>query len=244
MTRRYTYRFLFVPGTIGSITWLCLNEERVSQIKHGVVLAGVGDSGHFTYKKSRQGDAEVDRAFNHVVKHSDDGSAVIDFFPYGYDERQYCSPGFDLAVGCAMRTPFGQYAEYHTSADNLEFVSPDALTDSFDKCLAALTILEKNAVYVSANPKCEPRLGKRGLYQSTGGRVIREMGELPLLWVLNLSDGKHSLLDIAERADLSFEMIRTAASALEACSLIYPSTGKRLKPSADETLLPHRPPQQ
>ena len=244
LTRRYTYRFLFIPGTIGSITWLCLNEERVSRIKHGVVLAGVGDAGHFTYKKSRQGHAEVDRAFAHVVKHSDDGSAVVNFFPYGYDERQYCSPGFDLAVGCAMRTPFDQYPEYHTSADNLDFVSSDALADSFDKCLSALSILQKNETYVNQNPKCEPRLGKRGLYQSTGGKVIREIGELPLLWVLNLSDGRHSLLDIAERADLSFETIRTAASALEACSLICPSSGSRLQPSADEMLLPLRPLQQ
>jgi aminopeptidase-like protein len=230
LTRRYTYRFLFIPGTIGSITWLSVNENRVSQIKHGLVLAGVGDRGHFTYKKSRRGQAEIDRAFAHVLKCSNDGSVEIDFFPYGYDERQYCSPGFDLPVGCAMRTPFGQYPEYHTSADNLDFVSPDALADSFDKCLASLSMLEKNGTYVNQNPKCEPRLGKRGLYQSTGGKVIREMGELPLLWVLNFSDGTHSLLDIAERANLPFDTIRTAASVLEECSLICPLPGTRVRP--------------
>ena len=222
LSRRYTYRFLFVPGTIGSITWLSLNESRVSHIKHGFVLAGVGDRGHFTYKKSRRGNAAVDRAFTHVAKHSDDECEVIDFFPYGYDERQYCSPGFNLPVGCVMRTPFGKYPEYHTSADNIGFVSEAALGDSFGKCMAALSVLENDEVYLNQNPKCEPRLGKRGLYQSMGGKLIREMGELPILWVLNLSDGHHSLLDIAEQSGLSFDAVRVAASALQECSLLRP----------------------
>jgi len=212
--RRYSYRFLFIPGTIGSITWLALNESRVSSIKHGLVIAGVGDKGTFTYKKSRRAQAEIDRVFNHVVGRSGDGSRIIDFFPYGYDERQFCSPGFNLPVGCAMRTPFGQYPEYHTSADNLDFVQPQYLADSFSKCLAVLQVLEENRMYLNLNPKCEPQLGRRGLYGTIGGQVDGKLRELAMLWVLNLSDGQHTLLDIAEKSGLAFDSIKNAADAL------------------------------
>ena len=99
MPRRYSYRFLFIPGTIGAITWLALNEEKTDKIRHGLVITGVGDSGKITYKKSRQGNAEIDRAAYHVLKHSGKTHQILDFHPYGYDERQYCSPGFNLPVG-------------------------------------------------------------------------------------------------------------------------------------------------
>lgn len=118
-TRRYSYRFIFIPATIGAITWMARNEAALKNIRHGLVITGVGDRGTTTYKKSRRGDAEVDRAMQHVLRHDEPGHCVIDFFPYGYDERQYCSPAFNLPVGCLMRTPHGQYPEYHTSADNL-----------------------------------------------------------------------------------------------------------------------------
>ncbi|MEW6298838.1 MAG: DUF4910 domain-containing protein [Thermodesulfobacteriota bacterium] len=212
--RRYSYRFLFIPGTIGSISWLALNESRVPLVKHGFVIAGVGDRGNFTYKKSRRAQAEIDKVFSYVVGRSGDGSRTIDFSPYGYDERQFCSPGFNLPVGCVMRTPFGQYPEYHTSADNLEFISREALLDSFDKCVSALHLLEHNRVYVNQNPKCEPQLGKRGLYSQIGGQKDGKLHELAMLWILNLSDGKHSLLDIAERSGLDFEVVKGAAQAL------------------------------
>ena len=144
LSLRYSYRFLFIPGTIGSITWLCLNEAQASRIKHGLVLACVGDPGRSTYKRSRRGDAEIDRAVAHVLKHSGQEYEIMDFFPYGYDERQFCSPGFDLPVGCLMRTPHGRYPEYHTSADNLDFIQPTYLADSFSKCLSVLDVLENN----------------------------------------------------------------------------------------------------
>jgi aminopeptidase-like protein len=214
LPRRYSYRFLFIPGTIGSITWLCLNEPQVAQIKHGFVVAGVGDAGNFTYKKSRRGDAEIDMVFGHVLKHSGSAHAIIDFFPYGYDERQFCSPAFNLPVGCLMRTPYGQYPEYHTSADDLQFISTSALTDSFMICLSAVNILEHNKTYVNQNPKCEPRLGKRGLYRTLGGRDEDLRDELALLWVLNLSDGTKNLLEIADRSGYRFEAIKKAADAL------------------------------
>ena len=217
--RRYSYRFLFIPGTIGSITWLALNEARVSSIKHGIVVAGVGDKGGFTYKRSRRGDAEIDRVFSYVLRNSSDDSNIIDFHPYGYDERQFCSPGFNLSVGCVMRTPFGQYPEYHTSADNIEFISRQALSDSFAKCVSALEILESNKAYVNQNPKCEPQLGKRGLYHAIGGGA-GQINQLALLWVLNLSDGQHTLLDIAGRSGLDFQSLRSAADALFAHDLL------------------------
>jgi aminopeptidase-like protein len=212
--RRYSYRFLFIPGTIGSITWLALNEHRVSSIKHGFVVAGVGDKGNFTYKKSRRGDAEIDKVFDYVIGGCNDGSRVIGFFPYGYDERQFCSPGFNLPVGCVMRTPFGQYPEYHSSADNLAFISLDATLDSISKCVSALEILEFNRAYVNQFPKCEPQLGKRGLYQTLGGQTQNKLDQMALLWVLNLSDGSHSLLDIADKSGYDFDAIRRAADLL------------------------------
>lgn len=212
--RRYSYRFLFIPGTIGSITWLAQNEQTVSRIKHGIVLTGVGDEGNITYKKSRQGNAEIDRAMAHVLRHSGETSTIIDFFPYGYDERQYCSPGFDLPVGCFMRAPHGQYPEYHSSADNLGFVKTESLVQSYGRCLEVLELLEGNRAYMNQNPKCEPQLGRRGLYRAVAGQQEKQWTELALFWVLNASDGHHTLLDIAERADLPFRKIQSAADAL------------------------------
>ena len=211
---RYSYRFLFIPGTIGSITWLSLNEARVSRIKHGLVLACVGDGGKITYKRSRRGNAEIDRAVSQVLKDSGDDHAVTDFSPYGYDERQFCSPGFNLPVGCFMRTPHGKFPEYHTSADDLDFVRPEFLADSFAKCRAILDVLEQNERYLNLNPKCEPQLGKRGLYNYIGGQQDGKLRELAMLWVLNLSDGNSSLLDIAEKSGLAFAVIKQAAENL------------------------------
>lgn len=218
-SRRYSYKFVFIPGTIGSITWLALNEDNVHKIKHGLVLTGVGDSGKFTYKKSRRGNTDIDRVVIHVLESSGQEHQVIDFFPYGYDERQYCSPGFNLPVGCFMRSPHSQYSEYHTSADNLSFVQPEYLADSFSQCLSVLNILENNQTYLNQNPKCEPRLGKRGLYRAMGGHA-GELNELALLWVLNLTDGEHTLLDITERSKFSFDVIKKAADALLEAGLL------------------------
>ena len=216
---RYSYRFLFVPGTIGSITWLALNEEKLLGIKHGLVAACVGDSGKVTYKKSRQGDAEIDKAVTHVLSESGDDYEIIDFVPYGYDERQYCSPGINLSVGCLMRTPNGRYPEYHTSADDLDFVRPASLVDSLKKYLAVVDIIESNRNYVNQNPKCEPQLGKRGLYGAIGGQQSAT-GQLAMLWVLNLSDGHHSLLDISTRSKIAYDIIRNAAEILVKADLL------------------------
>jgi aminopeptidase-like protein len=217
--RRYSYRFLFIPGTIGSITWLSRNEAATSNIRHGLTLACVGDPGNVTYKRSRRGTAEIDRAAACVLR--DDGQPydLVDFSPYGYDERQFCSPGFDLPIGCFMRTPHGRFPEYHTSADNLELVRPDALAHSFRMCLAILAVLEHNRTYINLNPKCEPQLGRRGIYRTIGG-TNAGVSELAMLWVLNLSDGRHSLLDIAERSACPFDSVRAAADVLRKQNLL------------------------
>lgn len=211
---KYSYRFLLIPGTIGSITWLCLNEPNVSKIKHGLVVSCVGDSGKFTYKKSRRGNAEIDRVVIDVLRNSANDHEIMDFFPYGYDERQYCSPGFNLPVGCLMKTPHGRYPEYHTSADNLDFVQAQYLAESFSMYLSVLSVLETNNKYLSQNPKCEPQLGNRGLYDRIGGRSNSKTEQLAMLWVLNLSDGNHTLLDISERSGLEFNQIKNATDAL------------------------------
>lgn len=212
--QRYSYRFLFIPGTIGSITWLARNETHVERIKHGLVLTCVGDAGPFTYKRSRRGDAVIDRAVPHVLGQAGLAHEVIDFFPYGYDERQYCSPGFNLPVGCLMRARHGQFPEYHTSADNLEFVQPAALATSLALCATVLATLDGDACYRNRLPKGEPQLGKRGLYRAVGGQQHSRTREMAMLWVLNYADGEHTLLDIAERAHLPFQDLRYAADAL------------------------------
>ena len=218
--RRYSYRFLFIPGTIGAITWLALNEEKTAKIKHGLVVTGVGDPGKITYKKSRQGDAEIDRAAAYVLKNSVIDCQVLDFHPYGYDERQYCSPGFNLPVGRLSRTPYGEYPEYHTSADNLQFISALSLAESFSVAYDLLKTLEGNRLYVNLNPKCEPQLGRRGLYDALGGGSDKRSSELTMLWLLNLSDGRHTLLDIAEASNLPFGLIESTANILYSHGLI------------------------
>jgi aminopeptidase-like protein len=216
---RYSYRFLFIPGTIGAITWLARNQEAAKRVRHGLVLTCVGDAGGFHYKKSRRGVAEIDRVATHVLRHSGEPSEVLEFSPYGYDERQYCSPGFDLPVGCLMRSVWGTFPEYHTSADNLDFIHPEKLGRSLRLCASILDVLEGNLSYLNQNPYCEPQLGKRNLYRSTGGQSI-DAEINARLWVLNLSDGGQSLLDIAERSGLPFAAIHDAAKLLCECGLL------------------------
>ena len=224
---RYSYRFLWIPGTIGAITWLALNEPVIPRIRHGLVLSCVGDPGRFTYKRSRRGSAKIDQAVEHVLRSSGKDYELLEFNPYGYDERQYCSPGVNLPVGCFMRTPNGKYPEYHTSADNLSFVKPAALAESVFTLLQVVEVLEQDERYVNLNPKCEPQLGRRGLYRQMGG--TRSTGlEEALLWALNFSDGEHSLLDIAERARLGFGSLAEAAELLVANGLLEKVAAPRI----------------
>ena len=226
---RYSYRFVFAPGTIGAIAWLARNEHRVARIRHGLVVSGVGDGGGPTYKKSRRGDAFIDRAMAHVLQHAATSPTILDFFPYGYDERQYCSPGFDLPVGLFQRSQFGTFPEYHTSADNLDFIQPEHLASSYRMIVALLEILEQDWWPLSTTPKCEAQLGRRGLYTALGGDRAGAAKSMAFLWILNLSDGGHSLLDIAERAKLPFGVVADAARLLEERGLLV-EAGRDARP--------------
>ena len=216
---RYTYRFLFVPGTIGPIAWLFRNQATAQLVKHGLVLACVGDRGSINYKRSRRLTAVIDRAVEHVLRSKGEPFEVRDFSPYGYDERQYCSPGFNLPVGGFRRTPHGEYAEYHTSADNLDFVSAAHLVDTLGTLLEVIDLIESDLSFINLSPMGEPQLGRRGLLPSVGGKAAKTE-QLALLWVLNLSDGSNSVLDIAERSGLPFAELRSAIEALTACGLL------------------------
>jgi aminopeptidase-like protein len=217
LPRRYSYRLLFIPGTIGSVTWLARNENRLSHLVGGLVIACVGDSAPLTYKRSRRGDTAVDRAGAHVVGRS--GGRILDFLPWGWDERQFNSPGFDIPVGCLTRSLEGEFPEYHSSADDLDLISADHLEAALEAALEIVDVLEHDQAYRNLSPKGEPQLGKRGLYRGLGG-PDPGTEQLALLWVLNQSDGTHTLLDVAERSGLAFTEVRRAADVLLEAGLL------------------------
>ena len=237
--RRYSYRFLFAPGGIGAIAWLARNRDRLDSFRHGLIAANLGDGGGFHYKRSRRGDREIDRAVAAALAGLGEDLVTEDFFPFGYDERQYCSPGFDLPVGVLTRTPWGRYAEYHTSADDLSFISAEALAGSLAAYLATAAVLEEGQAapastpaaaeggqksaggrrYRNLEPFGEPQLGRRGLYGGLGGAGRKDF-EIAMLWVLNQSDGEHSLDDIAERSGLPPGVVGEAADALREAGLL------------------------
>lgn len=227
---RYTYRFIFAPGTIGALAWLAQNEEQLHLIDMGLVVSCVGDAGGPTYKRSRRGNAFIDRAVEHVLKHGGRKAEIREFSPYGYDERQYCSPGFNLPVGLFQHSPFGEFSEYHTSADNLDFIAPEHLARAYQTLIDVIRVAEGNWTPVNLSPKGEPQLGRRGLYGSTGGDKSAAEAAMAMLWVLNLADGDHTLLDIAERARLPFTSIAEAADRLREKGLLgeIPGEGSRL----------------
>ena len=211
---KFSYRFLFIPETIGAITWLSKNEKSIHKIKNGLIATCLGDSGIMTYKKTRNGDNEIDRISKYVLENSKQEFNIIDFLPIGSDERQFCSPAFNLPVGSLMRTMHGKFPEYHTSADNLDFVRAENLEDALIKYSGIIFILENNKKYINLNPKCEPQLGKRGLYRQLGGQKNSEEKELAMFWILNQSDGKNSLLDIAIKSKLDFYLIKQVSDEL------------------------------
>ena len=244
---KYSIRFLFIPETIGAITWLSKNENKITKIKHGLVLTQLGNRGDFIYKKSRMGDAEIDQTVINVLKKTESKFKVLDFYPWGSDERQYCSPGFNLPVGSLMRSlPYYENTkEYHTSDDNMEFMSKKSLAESFKKYIQILADLEENFkdgtcsdlnknkklrnikdpnedYYVNLNPKCEPQLGRRGLYNSIGGQYKNKEKETKqaLFWVLNLSDEFHTLKNISKISNINLKVIEDMAKLLEKNKLL------------------------
>jgi aminopeptidase-like protein len=219
---RLSYRILFIPATIGSLTWLALNEQNVPRIAHGLVLTCVGDPGAFHYKRSRRGAAVIDRAVAHVLAARGLPHEIMPFSPFGYDERQYCSPGFNLPVGCLMRSPNGTFPEYHTSADDTDFVTADALDESFRVLVDVIELLERNVTYLRTDGRGEPQLGRRGLYRAVSGQKDHAAAQMALLWVLNLADGEHSLLATAERSGLPFWELAEAADLALRAGLVHP----------------------
>ncbi|MGB3813687.1 MAG: DUF4910 domain-containing protein [Shinella sp.] len=216
---RFGYRFLFAPGTIGALCWLSGNEGRLDRIDHGLVVSCVGDGGGPVYKRSRRGDATIDRVME-AVRCAGRKATMLDFSPYGYDERQFCSPGFDLPVGLLQRSAFGTFPEYHTSADDLAFVRPEHLASSFRMIMDVVDVLETDWRPLNLSPKGEPQLGRRGLYSATGGHKTTSDITMAYLWVLNLADGGNSLLDMARRSGLPFSDIAHAAMRLRECGLL------------------------
>lgn len=222
LDNRLSWRFLFIPATIGSLAWLALNEDGLARIEHGLVLSCVGDDGPLHYKQSRRGDAAIDRVVAHVLAARGAPHRIMPFSPWGYDERQYCSPGYDLPVGCFMRSPNGSFRQYHTSADNLDFVTPLALEQSLDVLLDVVGVLERDVVFERVDGRGEPQLGRRGLYRAISGQKDQAEAQMALLWVLNQADGRQSLLDIAERSGIAFDRVADAAAAASKADLIRP----------------------
>ncbi|MBC3765572.1 DUF4910 domain-containing protein [Neptunicella marina] len=214
----YSYRFVFVPGTIGAICWLAQQGDNLRRIQHGLVLSGLGDSGTLTYKNSRSAETAIDKVMAKVV-HDYQGNTEP-FSPYGYDERQYCSPGFNLPVGRLSRTPFGTYPEYHTSADDLQFVKPQQLGGALQAVIKGLQQLESQPYYINSQPYAEPCLSKYGLYDDDKGKPLSQAVRMALLWVLNLADGQHDLAEMAEQSGLALHDIEHAADKLKQVGLL------------------------
>lgn len=222
--RRLTLRVLFAPATIGAIAWLAANEAGLDRVAAGLVLTCVGDPGPFHYKRSRRGHAAVDRAAALVLARRGRSGGVLPFTPLGYDERQFCSPGFDLPVGCFMRSPNGTFPQYHTSADDPDFVTAEALGESLEAVEEILAILDADEVdarvYARVDGRGEPQLGRRGLYAALGGAGPGGPDHVALAWVLNLADGRTSVLDMAERSGLPVAALAGAAEIAEAHGLL------------------------
>lgn len=219
-TLRHTVRLLLAPATIGSIAWLAANEECLARTRAGVVVSCAGDRGPLTLKHSRRGDTTVDRAATLVV--DERGGSERPFVPWGTDERQFCSPGFDLPVIALTRTPHGEFPEHHTSADDLSLLDPRALAESVSSLAAIIDVVDCDRRFVNLMPKGEPRLGERGLYPTLSAGVPGgdEVSLQAVLWVLNLSDGANSLLDVAERSAIPFALVAEAADTLVANGLL------------------------
>jgi len=196
----YTYRFVFAPETIGTITYLSKHiEELKRNVIAGYVLTCIGDGGPFSYLQSRSGDTLIDRVTMHVLKHSEKEYKLYDYLDRGSDERQYCAPGVDLPVGSLMRTKYGEYSEYHTSGDNMDLISSDELNKSLEKLKLCIDIIEKNRIYRST-VLGEPQLGKRGLYPTISTKTSA-LNVKTMMDILAFCDGDHDLLWIAEKID-------------------------------------------
>jgi aminopeptidase-like protein len=218
--RRFTYRILHAPGTVGAIAWIAQHKAVLPRIRFGLVVAGVGDRGTFSYKRSRQGDAEIDRIFARVLRDSGEAHQFLDFTPDGYDERQYNSLGVGVDSGRLSRTPWGTYPQYHTSGDDLAFITPENLANSLELLLRVCGELEEGIYYRNLSPEGEPQLGRRGLFSALGGHKAPSQSESAVRWLLAFSDGSHSLGDVAEMSGLAPDLIADTARILQEHDLL------------------------
>lgn len=199
--RRYSYRALFAPETMGVIAFLSRHYELLKpRMKAGYVVTCVGDDGPFTFVRSKRRTTEADKAAEHLLLQLGKSRTVSvrEFDPVGSDERQYCSPGLNLPVGSLMRSRYGEFKQYHTSKDDLDFVSEQGLAGSLEAYLRTIQTLEMNCLPVRTNPFCEPQLGKRGLYSQLVSANIEDY-HVKVLNLLSFADGEHDLIDIANR---------------------------------------------
>jgi aminopeptidase-like protein len=196
--RKYTYRFIFIPETIGSIAYLSkhLTEMKENMVA-GFCVTCVGDERGYSYLPSRDGNTLSDRVAKNVLHFSDPNFVEYSFLDRGSDERQYCSPGVDLPVCSIMRSKYGEYPEYHTSADNLDFISQKGLEGSFQVYQRCIEALEKNERY-QINCLCEPQLGKRGLYPTISKKGSAN-SVASMMNFIAYADGKNDLIDISNR---------------------------------------------
>lgn len=210
--RKYTYRVLFLPETIGSISYLSQHLQHLQQqVEAGFVLTCIGDERNYSYLSSRQENTLADRAAIHTLEHMVDDFKRYDFLQRGSDERQYCAPGVDLPVCSLMRTRYGDYPEYHTSLDNLDLISNQGLAGGLAMAFNAVNLLEQNATY-EVTVKCEPQLGKRGLYPTVSDMSQDYSDVQKLTNFIAYCDGTRDLMAIADKISVSaFELMKTAA---------------------------------
>ncbi len=219
--RRYTYRFVFLPESIGSIYYLSVYGDYFKEkLVAGYIVNCLGTSRKYTYKKSRRGNTLTDRAAELMLKELEENYLIEDFSPTGSDEKHYCSPGFNLPVGSLMTDKYATYEEYHTSADNKSFISFEALEKSINRYLEIIYILKNNYTYRNLMPYGEPQLGKRHLFPSIGSQKNKDGFFVALKWVLNYSDGTNDLIQIAHRSGISYSLLVSAATQLLVSGLL------------------------
>jgi len=220
---RHTWRFVFVPGTVGAISWLASRQGNMPNIRGGLVITGLGDESSYTYKETPSGDAWIDRIVRHVLaEHHPKHHSTIPFGPYGYDERQYCSPGFRLPMGRLTRGVHGTFPEYHTSGDDLDFVTPAGLADGLALLERIASAIDRDICYENLCPHGEPQLGRRGLYGALGARNDPGAAQMAMLWLLNASDGHTSVLEVAERSGIAIDILHETAVLLVEHDLLAP----------------------
>lgn len=218
-SRHYSYRIIFIPETIGSITYLSRNLKTLKKnVVAGFNISCIGDEGHYSYVATRYGNTLADQVASHALELRGNATKKYTFLERGSDERQYCSPHVDLPVVGLCRSKYGTYPEYHTSLDNLGFVTPEGLSGGFKFVRECLEILENNRVY---NVQCnaEPQLGKRGLYPDLS---TKKTGELvsTMMDFIAYADGTNSILDICKIINKPWHELIPIADRLSSAGLI------------------------